>query len=177
MKDRIRKLRKALGVTLNDFARALEVSPPAVSSWEQGRNGVPGSIRQLICYTFHVSRKWLDTGKGAIFISNKSPEELNQEAFHTVALELYAALPPYYQERVLEIASSIVEQGVLQDEDDEDDEESAGICADEEFDEFDDEIEEEVDDEEPAPPPPLPKRKRGRPPKNTPLLDALDDDE
>lgn len=74
MKNRIKELRKELGVTQEDFANRIGINGSAISLYESGRRGVSESIVKAICREYGVSYLWLTTGEGPMF------EELGEEA-------------------------------------------------------------------------------------------------
>ena len=77
MKERIKKLRKELGLTQQEFADRLGISRGNVATSET-RDGNPGgSVIQLICREFSVREEWLRTGGGEMFIQKK-PEPLDE---------------------------------------------------------------------------------------------------
>ncbi len=67
MNQRIKELRKKLGLTLERFGEALGVQKSAVSKWERGENSVPEQVFKSICREFDVNEEWLRTGKGEMF--------------------------------------------------------------------------------------------------------------
>lgn len=76
MKERIKKLRKALGLTQQKFADRIGISRGNVATYET-RDGNPGSsVITLICKTFNVSETWLRTGEGEMFIQRTRDDEL-----------------------------------------------------------------------------------------------------
>lgn len=68
MSERIKKLRKSLGLTLEKFGAQLGVGKTAVSKWEHGENKVPEQMLKLICREFNVDYTWLTTGEGDMFL-------------------------------------------------------------------------------------------------------------
>lgn len=77
MKERIKTLRKELGLTQQEFADRLGISRGNVATYET-RDGNPGgSVIQLICREFHVRESWLRTGEGDMFIQ-KEPHPLDE---------------------------------------------------------------------------------------------------
>lgn len=67
MNDRIKELRRILGLKQREFAEALGVKTGAVGAWESG-SFKPGAARiELICERFRVSREWLVNGEGPVF--------------------------------------------------------------------------------------------------------------
>jgi class 3 adenylate cyclase len=57
--QRIRARRERLGLRQHDLARALQVSPQAVSKWERGENGPDLSILGALATLLGVSTDWL----------------------------------------------------------------------------------------------------------------------
>lgn len=67
MGERIKQLRKALGLTQKEFGERLGVKPNTVGTYEIGRNEPIDAVVSLICREFNVNEDWLRTGKGAMF--------------------------------------------------------------------------------------------------------------
>ena len=76
IKDRIKQLRKAKGLTQFEFADKLKVSRSNIASYETGKNEPSGSAISLICRTFSVSETWLRTGEGEMFSDTAREEEI-----------------------------------------------------------------------------------------------------
>jgi hypothetical protein len=74
IKDRIKELRKAKGLTQFEFADKLKVSRSNIASYETGKNELSSAVISLICRTFSVSETWLRTGEGEM-ISDTAREE------------------------------------------------------------------------------------------------------
>ena len=68
MNERIRELRKALGLTMEKFGERLGVGKTAISSIENGINNVTDQMAKSICREFSVDPYWLETGEGEMFI-------------------------------------------------------------------------------------------------------------
>lgn len=68
MPERIRDLRKALGLTQQDFADRLGVKRNTVALYETGKSGISDGIIKSICREFGVSEEWLRTGEGEMFV-------------------------------------------------------------------------------------------------------------
>lgn len=68
MKERIKQLRKALGMTQQKFADAIGVKQNTVAQYEIGRNKPIESVINLICKEYNVNEEWLRTGQGEMFI-------------------------------------------------------------------------------------------------------------
>lgn len=68
MKERMKKLRKTLGLTQQEFADRLGISRGNIATYET-RDGSPGSsVVNLICREFNVDEHWLRTGAGEMFL-------------------------------------------------------------------------------------------------------------
>lgn len=74
MKDRIKKIRRELDLTQQEFADRLGVKRGAIANYEVGRNEPVDSIIALICREFHVNEEWLRNGTGDMFSSEPEDE-------------------------------------------------------------------------------------------------------
>ena len=86
IKDRIKQLRKAKGLTQFEFADKLKVSRNNIAGYETGRTDPSASAISLICRTFSVSETWLRTGEGSMYTEDR--EEKRVVAFMSDALSL-----------------------------------------------------------------------------------------
>lgn len=68
MKDQLRKLRKTLDMTQQDFAQKIGTTANVLTNYETGRRNPSNSVVNNICKTFNVSEEWLRTGEGEMFI-------------------------------------------------------------------------------------------------------------
>lgn len=64
MNERVRELRKELGLTLEKFGDRLGVTKVAISLIEKGKNNVTDQMVKLICREFDVNEEWLRYGTG-----------------------------------------------------------------------------------------------------------------
>ena len=76
IKDRIKELRKAKGLTQFEFADRLKVSRSNIASYETGKNELSSAVISLICRTFSVSETWLRTGDGEMFSDTAREEQI-----------------------------------------------------------------------------------------------------
>lgn len=76
MKDRIKTLRKNLGLTQEKFADRLSMKRNTIANYEIGRNEPIDAVISLMCREFHVSEKWLRTGEGEMFVSRPPEDEV-----------------------------------------------------------------------------------------------------
>ncbi len=67
MNERIRALRKALGLTQEKFAEKLHIKRNTLANYEIGRNEPIDAVVTLICEKFNVNEDWLRSGNGEMF--------------------------------------------------------------------------------------------------------------
>lgn len=67
MNERIKKLRRHLDLTQQEFADRIGVKRNTIANYEIGRNVPIDSVLALIVREFHVSEEWLRTGEGDMF--------------------------------------------------------------------------------------------------------------
>lgn len=76
MNERIKKLRKALDLTQQDFANRLGTTRDNIAGYETGRRSPSVAVISLICREFDVSETWLRTGEGDMFVSMSRSDEI-----------------------------------------------------------------------------------------------------
>jgi repressor LexA len=65
--ERIRLIRKALGLTQAEMGEKIGRSWKTINRWEAGERDVPNTALKLISSTFGVSYEWLKTGQGEMW--------------------------------------------------------------------------------------------------------------
>ena len=65
--NRIRELRKTLGLSQEEFGRRLGVTRGAITNIELGKVEIKPLFLDLICREFNASENWLQTGEGEMF--------------------------------------------------------------------------------------------------------------
>ena len=76
MHERIKELRKALGLTQQKFADGMGVKQNTIAQYESGRNAPIDAVITLICRTYGVNEAWLRTGEGEMFQPKSRNDEL-----------------------------------------------------------------------------------------------------
>ena len=76
MKNRIKALRKELGMTQQAFADRIGIKRNSVAKYETGENSPSSASITLICREFRVNETWLRTGEGEMFLPKSQEEEL-----------------------------------------------------------------------------------------------------
>ncbi len=67
--ERIKELRKALGLNQADFAAPLGLRQSTIGNYESGSRGISDATILAICREYGASEKWLRTGDGEMFSS------------------------------------------------------------------------------------------------------------
>jgi len=73
MDKRIRKLRRELDLTQQEFGDRIGVKRNTIATYEGGRSTPIDSVISLICREFNVNEEWLRSGTGEMF--KASPNE------------------------------------------------------------------------------------------------------
>ncbi len=76
MKDRIKKIRRELDLTQQEFADRIGIKRGGVANYEIGRNEPADSVISLICREFNVNEQWLRDGTGEMFIEQTRDEQI-----------------------------------------------------------------------------------------------------
>lgn len=77
MKDRIKELRKSLGLTQTQFGKSLGgKSLSAVQKWEMGHTEPDAGTIRLICQQYGVRESWLREGAGPMYAPTGREEEM-----------------------------------------------------------------------------------------------------
>lgn len=76
MNERIKKVRKANGLTQQEFADRLNIGRGTLANYEVGRNEPIDAVVSLICREFNVDEHWLRTGEGDMFVKRSNEDEL-----------------------------------------------------------------------------------------------------
>lgn len=102
MNERIKDLRKSLGLTQLEFGEQVGVKANTIGNYEIGLRTPSDAVIRAICREFNVNEKWLRTGEGEMF--NPQDEKLaafigslvadDSEPFKRRMVELLADLTP-----------------------------------------------------------------------------------
>lgn len=76
MGERVKELRKVLGLSGEKFGEKIGVTRSAISDIERGRNGLSEQNILAICREFNVNEEWLRTGTGKMFKDMSLDEEI-----------------------------------------------------------------------------------------------------
>lgn len=102
MNERIKKLRKSLGLTQLEFGEQVGVKANTIGNYEIGLRTPSDAVIRAICREFNVNENWLRTGEGEMF--NPQDEKLaafigslvadDSDPFKRRMVELLADLTP-----------------------------------------------------------------------------------
>lgn len=93
MNERLKELRKQIGLTQQQFADRIGIKRNTIANYEIGRNVPVDSIIVLICREFNVNENWLRNGTGEMFLPDACDElealakKYNYTAAIAVAIE------------------------------------------------------------------------------------------
>lgn len=87
MQNRIKALRKALGLTQQEFADSIGSVQNTITGYETGRRVPSNQVITLIVREFNVNETWLRTGVGEMFTPVTPDEEIAQFAAEVIREE------------------------------------------------------------------------------------------
>lgn len=103
MKDRLKALRKALGLKQREVAERLGCQTGLIGRWEAGLQPIPATRIYQLCKEYNVRREWLEHGEGEMFAPRvEVDEEREREIQHAFCLKVFNSLPPEIQKVVLD---------------------------------------------------------------------------
>lgn len=70
MNERIKMLRKSLGLTMESFGKRIGVTKSTISNIENGNRNATEHMTKSICREFNVDYMWLTTGEGEMFAAS-----------------------------------------------------------------------------------------------------------
>ena len=114
MKERIRKIRRYLDLTQQEFADRLGIQRGAIANYELGRNEPVDSVVSLICREYGVNEEWLRTGTGEMFEPDSGDElealakKYDLSNADQVLIEKYVNLKPGSREAIINFITDVV---------------------------------------------------------------------
>lgn len=100
--ERVKILRKELGLTLEKFGAPLGVQRSALSMIENDKSGIGDRTILLICREYGVSEKWLRDGDGEMFVPVTRNEKIAR-----FAGELMKDETPDFRRQLVEILADL----------------------------------------------------------------------
>ena len=115
--ERVRVVRKSLGLTLEKFGERLGVTHVAITRIENGTNNLSQRMLLSICREYGVSESWLRTGEGEMFVPVTRNEKIasfigdllkdEQDSFKKQLVEILAELDESEWEALAAIAEKL----------------------------------------------------------------------
>jgi len=99
--QRIKKLRKELKLTQNEFSSVITISSGQLACIETEKRVVNDRTIKLICDSFKINGEWLRTGQGDIFLEDK-------DSRYNKIIALYDTLKPTYQQFILNAINNFI---------------------------------------------------------------------
>jgi len=99
MNDRLKAIRKELGLNQAEFGARLGVRNSAISKIEKGENTLTDQMLISICREYNISEQWLRTGAGEMLIVTEDAlimqlsDKHNLDALDRAIMEGYLKLP------------------------------------------------------------------------------------
>ena len=78
MNERLKKLRKELDMTQQEFAEGIGIKRNTMATYESGRNEPIDAVISLICTKYNVNENWLRTGEGEMLVEMSYDDEIAQ---------------------------------------------------------------------------------------------------
>jgi transcriptional regulator with XRE-family HTH domain len=103
MKERLRQIRKVLGLSQAEFGKKIGMSNVAVSYMELGRTALSEQNIRLICLSFGVREEWFRTGRGDML-----DEEAALSAGEKRLIEVFRRLSPAARRMLIEYGEKLL---------------------------------------------------------------------
>lgn len=104
--ERIKTLRKELGLTLEKFANPIGIHRGSLSAIENDKSGMSNRTLLAICREYGVSERWLRDGEGEMFVPVTRNEKIAR-----FAGELMKDETPEFRRQLVEILADLDDDG------------------------------------------------------------------
>lgn len=99
MVQRMKEVRKTLGLNQTEFAKHLGITQTAYSMIESGSRPLALKYVKVICSAFNVNENWLCNGEGGMFLSSPYQKEF---------MVIFSSLTPVTQQYLLLMAKELL---------------------------------------------------------------------
>jgi transcriptional regulator with XRE-family HTH domain len=106
MNERIKQLRKHLGLNQTEFGARIGVKQTTIAGYERGASTPLDAVVSAICREFNVSERWLREGDGEMFLPQDDAAELMMLAGRFLGSE-----PTEFQQRFARMILSLPPEG------------------------------------------------------------------
>lgn len=104
MKERIKELRKSLGITQQEFANKLGLKRNTIATYEIGKAVPSDRVVSDLCNKYNVNEEWLRTGKGEKFVALNRTQQIAK-----LTADLFKGEKDSFKERLLFALSKLDE--------------------------------------------------------------------
>lgn len=104
MNERIKEVRKSLGLTQDEFGRRLGVTRGAITNIEYNKVEPKPLLVDLLCREFNVNETWLRTGEGEMFVTHT-----RDEAIAAFVGRVLSAENDSFQKRLISVLAGLKE--------------------------------------------------------------------
>ncbi len=118
--ERIREIRKALGMTMDAFGEKIGVTKSTISNIENGNRDANERMMKSVCREFDINETWLRTGKGDMKIQRTRNQVVTDFLVSTIKedddnfkkrlIEVLAGLEPKDWEFLAALAEKLVKK-------------------------------------------------------------------
>lgn len=114
--ERVRKIRKTLGLTLDKFGEKLGVKKNSVSQIENDVNSLTDQMARAICREYRVNYDYLMNGDGEMFddlpqtVLDELCAQYGLDDFDRFLVELYVQLPQDVHQAIKEKAQELIQK-------------------------------------------------------------------
>lgn len=125
MNERIRELRKSLGLNQTEFGARIGVKQGSVAGYESGIRTPLDTVVTSICREFNVNRLWLETGEGPMLRPEPAADTLagaiadiigHDDPLAVAVMTSLAQMPPNWWEAWREKLVESLPQEIVSDE-------------------------------------------------------------
>ena len=85
--ERVKELRKSLGLTLEKFGKTLGVGKTSISKIENNQVNLTEQMRKAICREYGASEEWLISGNGEMLTSLSRSEAISKFAGELIKID------------------------------------------------------------------------------------------
>lgn len=113
MNDRIKELRKTLGLSQESFGEKIGITKSSVSGFENGSRNPSEQTIKSICREYNVDYFWLTEGTGEMFTNlpetliDEVAEEYDLSDLDKLLVKRYMQLPPEKRKVIIEYLRSV----------------------------------------------------------------------
>jgi len=106
MRDRLKELRKALGLTQGKFGEEIGMTDASISHMESGRTAMSEQNILLICLKFKINEEWFRYGTGEMMTPEATEVKPGEEGERLMIL--FEKLSPTARQLLIEWAEGLV---------------------------------------------------------------------